>query len=210
MSSIVLSVMLVVANVMGAGMIVPQVTRLHRRKTSDGVSAAWIGVGLAMNLWWVGYGLASELWGLIPVSVVAFVLYSVMAVQFARLNGVASLGRGALGAVAIGSIPLPALIVSGWSTAGVVVGLVYAVQFAPAAFTAVRSDVLDGLSPVTWAMAGLEAAIWLAYGLHQGDAALMVGGGGGLVMSLLILARLTQHGRSRRALELADELTLAR
>ena len=49
--------MLVVANVMGAGMIVPQVARLNRLKTTEGISAAWIGVGLAMNLWpgWVGF-----------------------------------------------------------------------------------------------------------------------------------------------------------
>ena len=174
MSPIVLSSMLVVANIMGAGMIVPQVVRLRRYRNTRGISASWIGVGLAMNLWWVAYGLASGLWGIIPVSAVAFLLYL------------------ATGMVGVGIVPLPALILDGWATAGVVVGLCYAVQFAPAALTALRSDRLDGVSPTTWAMAGTEAAVWLVYGVNQGDAALVVGGGGGLTASLVILIRLAR------------------
>ena len=45
MSPIVLSSMLVVANIMGAGMIVPQVVRLRRYRNTRGISASWIGVG---------------------------------------------------------------------------------------------------------------------------------------------------------------------
>jgi len=209
-SSIVLSAMLVVANVMGAGMIVPQVARLNRLKTTEGISAAWIGVGLAMNLWWVGYGLANGLWGIIPVSVVAFALYLVMAAQFVALNGLGSLRSCARGAALLGLLPVPALVLSGWPTAGLVVGLCYAIQFAPAALAAVRYDQLEGVSPVTWVMAGTEAAIWLVYGFHQGDAALIIGGGGGLAMSCLILVRLTRHVAARRAVTPADELVLAR
>ena len=89
MSPIVLSSMLVVANIMGAGMIVPQVVRLRRYRNTRGISASWIGVGLAMNLWWVAYGLASGLWGIIPVSAVAFLLYLVMTAQYAGINGTA-------------------------------------------------------------------------------------------------------------------------
>jgi hypothetical protein len=59
-------------------------------------------------------------------------------------------------------------------------------------------------------MAGTEAAIWLVYGFHQGDAALIIGGGGGLAMSCLILVRLTRHVAARRAVTPADELVLAR
>ncbi|MBK6438667.1 MAG: hypothetical protein ACRCW4_07125 [Candidatus Neomicrothrix subdominans] len=192
MSPIVLSSMLVVANIMGAGMIVPQVVRLRRYRNTRGISASWIGVGLAMNLWWVAYGLASGLWGIIPVSAVAFLLYLVMTAQYAGINGTASLRGCATGMVGVGIVPLPALILDGWATAGVVVGLCYAVQFAPAALTALRSDRLDGVSPITWAMAGTEAAVWLVYGVNQGDAALVVGGGGGLTMSLVILIRLAR------------------
>ena len=214
MSPIVLSVMLVVANVMGAGMIVPQVVRLRRSHNTRGISASWIGVGLAMNLWWVGYGLAGGLWGIIPVSAMAFVLYLVIVAQYAGINGVASLRNCVVGMVGLGIVPLPALILDGWATAGLVVGLCYAVQFAPAALTALRSDVLEGVSPITWAMAGTEAAIWLIYGLNQADSALMIGGGGGLAMSLVILVRLARLSPRRQSAVAADSeaehLTLAR
>ena len=49
--SVVLPILLVVANVMGAGMIVPQVARLHRVRSVDGLSGIWVGVGVAMNNW---------------------------------------------------------------------------------------------------------------------------------------------------------------
>ncbi|MEZ5380323.1 MAG: hypothetical protein R2754_00860 [Microthrixaceae bacterium] len=199
MPAIVLTAMLVVANVMGAGMIVPQVVRLHRLKTSDGVSAAWIGVGLAMNLWWVAYGWATGLWGILPVSAGAFGLYGIIAAQYARLNGRAALVRCGAGVATVGLAPLPALAVGGWPAAGVAAGLCYAIQFAPAAIATVRSDRLHGVSPTTWAMAGTEAAVWVVYGLIQGDPALMIGGGGGLFASVVILFRLSQHGLARRA-----------
>lgn len=209
MPTIVLSAMLIVANVMGAGMIVPQVARLHRLKTTDGISGSWIGVGLAMNLWWIGYGWSAGLWGIIPVSATAFVLYAVMTKQFADLSGAGSLGSVFASAVALGAVPVPALILNGWSTAGLVVGLCYAIQFAPAAIEAVRSHLLDGVSPTTWVMAGTEAGIWLIYGITQGDTALVLGGGGGSIMSLLILSQLVRRASQRRALR-AAELTLAR
>ena len=157
MSPIVLSSMLVVANIMGAGMIVPQVVRLRRYRNTRGISASWIGVGLAMNLWWVAYGLASGLWGIIPVSAVAFLLYLVMTAQYAGINGTTSLRGCVTGMVGVGIVPLPALILDGWATAGVVVGLCYAVQFAPAALTALRSDQLDGVGRIAACGEGVES-----------------------------------------------------
>lgn len=152
MSPIVLSSMLVVANIMGAGMIVPQVVRLRRYRNTRGISASWIGVGLAMNLWWVAYGLASGLWGIIPVSAVAFLLYLVMTAQYAGINGTTSLRGCVTGMVGVGIVPLPALILDGWATAGVVVGLCYAVQFAPAALmrSAPTGSTASRRSPGRW------------------------------------------------------------
>lgn len=37
--------------VMGAGMIVPQVVRLRRQRSTDGLSGSWVGVGIAINSW---------------------------------------------------------------------------------------------------------------------------------------------------------------
>lgn len=190
MVSVVMAVLLVVANVLGTVMIVPQSVRLSRRGSSDGVSETWVGVGVAMNLWWLAYGLHGGLLGVIPVSVATAGLYGYMAVQLWRLSGPNLLRPFAIGLFGLGSIPLPFLIFDGWARAGVAIGLCYGVQFAPAAITAVSSTRPSGISPVTWSMAAVEAAIWLAYGLSIDDLALTIGGATGAAMSAIILVRL--------------------
>lgn len=192
-----LTVLLVLANVLGVGMIVPQVVRLGRVGSLAGVSAAWIGISLALNGWWIGYGVAEGRWGVVPVSVGGFVLYLWMARLVVGIGGRALL-RGVAAGVLVASLgPGAGLVVSGWSTAGLIIGLSYGAQFAPAAWSAVRSERLDGISPLTWVMAWGEAAIWFVYGLDVGDSALLVGGGGGTAMASLILGRLAW--RARRA-----------
>lgn len=191
--SFVMPALLVVANVMGAGMILPQVLRFRRNRSADGVSGAWVGVGIAINAWWVVYALAESLWGLLPVSAVAFVLYCVIACQYVALAGRGSVRGIAAGVLATGSIPLPGLLVGGWSAAGLSIGLVYSVQFSPAAVTAVRAVDLSGISPVTWTMAFVEAAIWFVYGMVESDVALLVGGAGGAVLAGVVLVCLVRR-----------------
>lgn len=199
--SIVLVALLVVANVLGVGMIVPQVVRLRRQRTVDGVSAPWIGIGLALNLWWLAYALASGLWGLVPVSVGGAIVYGLVAQAYGRLVG----GRTAIdgiagGLVPVAAVPLPFLVVGGWTAAGLAIGSAYGLQFGPAAVSAVRAASVAGISPTTWIMAWGEAVIWLLYGLSTADAALMVGGGGAAVAATVIVARLAVGGENDRRL----------
>ncbi|MGI9623697.1 MAG: hypothetical protein ACR2PK_12740 [Acidimicrobiales bacterium] len=193
--SFVLPFLVVIANVLGAGMIVPQVQQLHRHRSVAGVSNVWVGVGVAMNLWWLAYALTQSLWGMIPVSAAGAVLYGIIAVQFIRIAGRRSLGGFALGFFVLGMAPLPVLLVGGWIAAGVAIGFSYAVQFAPAAITAVRSTNLDGISATTWAMALFEAVVWFVYGVAISDAALVIGGAGGTVMSTVILVQVWRYDR---------------
>ncbi len=192
-----MTLLLIIANITGAGMIVPQVARLHRTRSLAGVSSQWIGVGIAMNAWWVAYGLAQSLWGILPVSGVGFALYLTMAIQVIRLDR-ATISRVGAGAAAVAFIPLAALFVGGWPGAGLAIGLCYGVQFAPAMIEALTATDLGGISAPTWWMAWVEAAIWLVYGLSIGDVALIVGGGGGAAMSTAILFRLTTTRPPRR------------
>lgn len=206
MLSLLLPLLLVIANVFGAGMIVPQVVRLHRLRSVQGVSASWIGIGLAMNTWWIAYGLHFELWGVLPVSAVALALYGVMAAQFLRLTGREALPSIVLGMVGLGAVPFPFLLGSGWEAAGLAIGLCYGIQFSPAVIEALRSVEVEGISPVTWLMALGEAAIWLVYGMVVSDLALVSGGIGGVVMSSIILLRLaagSRRGRSRVGRQIA-------
>ena len=197
LDAIVLPTLLVVANVAGAGMVLPQVLRLRRGGVADGVSAAGAGVGIAMNLWWVGYALGQQLWGLLPVAGGAGLLYVAMAVLLVRLDGGGALRSVARGHT-IGLIPLAATVGWGWTGAGLAIGVLYGFQFLPALANAIRSPSLQGISTATWLLAWIEAAIWLVYGIDQADRALVLGGGGGTLAATLILACIAAKARPAR------------
>jgi len=194
-TAVMITSMLVVANVMGAGMAYPQAARIVRWRSTSGVSGVWAGVSLSMNLWWLVYGSAEELWGLIPVSVVAAALYGVIIVGYVRAIGRSSLAGVLIGVFVLGMVPLPFLLMGGWRLAGLAIGLCYGMQLVPAVVAACRSTDLGGLAPTTWIMAWIEAVIWLVYGsVVVADPALLAGGASGAVLAAVILARLVVTG----------------
>ncbi len=194
MTAAFVTAMLVVANVAGAGMAWPQAARIVRHRSTAGVSGVWAGVSLSMNLWWLAYGLSERLWGLVPVSAVAAAVYAVILVAYVNMIGRRAIAPVAVGLFALGMIPLPFLIVGGWTVAGLAIGLSYGLQLVPAVVAACRTRDLAGLAPATWIMAWFEAAIWLGYGVFVVDVALLAGGLSGTVMSAIILARLAATG----------------
>ena len=194
MTAVFVTIMIVVANVMGAGMAYPQASRLIRTGNTRGVSGVWAGVSLTMNFWWLAYGLANDLWGLIPVSAIAAVFYVAIIVAYLRSAGRSAVGGVLLGAFVLGLIPAPFLAVGGWTVAGLAIGLCYGMQLVPAVVAACRTRELHGVAPSTWIMAWVEAVIWTVYGLFVVDAALLAGGISGAAMASLILGRLAATG----------------
>jgi len=209
--NLALNLLVVAATVLGSWMAFPQARRIARTRRVDGVSAAWIGVSLAINGWWLTYGLAAGVWALVPVSVVSLVLYGVMAWFYVRSAGRDALPGLALGMFGLGMIPLPFLVIGGWELAGVAVGLSYGVQLLPAVVASLRTSVLSGVSSATWIIAFVESGLWLVYGLGVGDIALTLAGVVGAAMASVILVRLAITGHRpfvvlhpRRRLELAS------
>lgn len=189
--ALLLIVGLVMANVLGVAMLVPQALRLVRRGEVAGVSASWIGAGVAINGGWVAYALATGLVGLLPVSMGAGILYVWMAIIVGRIEP--SLFLRAVGvAGVVAGLFVVAGLVGGVAGVGGVVASLYAGQFAPAAWSSVVSSDLAGVSPLTWIMALGEAAIWVGYGRYVGDWALMVGGMGAALMSVIVLVTVQQ------------------
>jgi uncharacterized protein with PQ loop repeat len=205
-----LNLLVVVATVLGSWMAFPQARRIARTRRVDGVSAAWIGVSLAINAWWLTYGLVADVWALLPVSIISLLLYGVMAWFFVLAAGRAAIPGLALGMFGLGMVPLPFLLIGGWELAGVAVGLSYGVQLLPAVVASLRTSVLSGVSSTTWIIAAVESMLWLAYGLGVGDIALTLAGLVGVVMASVILVRLAVTGHRpfvvldpRRRLEVA-------
>ena len=196
MTAVVLSGVVVIANVAGAGMILPQVLRLRRSSSVDGISPTWVGVGIALNSWWVLYAIGSGVLAIAPVAFGGATFYTVIAVEYARITGRRLEPALATGLVVATSGPLLAWAVGGWSTVGIVLGLSYGIQFAPAVATAVRASSVAAVSTGTWGLAWIEAVGWLVYGLAIMDAALILGGTGGGIMSATILWCVTRQRRT--------------
>ena len=192
--NLLLNLIVVVATVIGSAMAFPQARRIARTRHVEGVSATWIGVSLAINAWWLAYGLAAGVWALVPVSLISLVLYAVMARYFLATVGRRGLGGMALGVFVLGMVPLPFLIVGGWTLAGVAVGLSYGVQLLPAVVASMRTSSLSGLSPTTWIIACAESALWLVYGIAVAAVPVILGGAVGMVMAGAILTRLAVTG----------------
>ena len=185
----ILTVSVVLANVLGAVMAFPQAIRLVRTRHTEGVSPVWAGISVAANTWWIVYGLGTGLWEVLPVSTMSAIAYLMIIWVLASVDS-SSLRRVALGFVAVGLVPLPVLLTLGWPAVGVVVGLLYGVQLAPAVISAYRTAIPIGIAPATWLLAWSEAFLWGFYGVGTGDIALISAGAVGVVMSTLILVRL--------------------
>ena len=192
--NLMLDVIVVAATVLGSAMAYPQARKLIRTRCVDGVSAAWIGVSMALNAWWLSYAVAEHVWALAPVSATSLVLYSAIAVVFVKAGGRRRLPGVVGGIVSLGVVPLVALVAGGWPVAGLVIGLCYGVQLLPAVVESFRGSDLAGISAGTWIIALAEAALWLVYGLAVTDPALIAGGASGVGMATLILARLAAAG----------------
>ncbi|MDJ0770826.1 MAG: hypothetical protein QNJ12_18680 [Ilumatobacter sp.] len=189
----VMTVLLIVANLLGATMALPQAVRLIRTGRCEGLSGPWAGLSLAMNLWWLSYGLAERVWGLVPVSAVGAAVYALIVVTWIRLRGWGELRAVSLGA-AVGLFPLPFLLVGGWFLAGLAIGAGYGVQLAPAVLATFRTRDLRGVAAGMWLMAWVEAAIFLLYGITIVDGTLLIGGASGVALSTAVLARLAVTG----------------
>ena len=183
-------VLLAAANILGWVMIIPQLLKLYKSGNTEGLSAQWMGVAMAMNLGWVSYGAALRLWGIVPVSVIAFFLYALMAWRFCRINRGLSAAHLAAGFLVPLSLVFAALGFTDWKGVGLLLGFGYALQFAPATWSALSTSRPEGISLLTWCFALAEAVIWFLYGMDRTDAALIIGGGGGMLMSAAIVLRM--------------------
>lgn len=181
----------ITANLLGGSMAMPQAIRVVRTRRVAGISPAWAAMSAIINAWWGIYAIGVRDIALGPVSAVSVLAYGTIVVFLVRSS---SNRQWVVKRLAIGSFvalaPIPALLLGGWSAAGLTLGMLYAVQLAPAVIEVYRSDDVSGVSAATWALAWLEAAMWGIYGLPRADAGLITLAVTGIVMSSLVLARL--------------------
>ena len=193
MSISLVSVVVIAANVLGAVMAVPQARKLLESRSVEGVSLSWAAISFTLNTWWGVYGVGTGDMSIVPVSLISATSYVV--IGWAVLRHTTRPPRrlvapAAAATLAVTTVPLIALAVDGWVTAGVVLGAMYGIQLSPAVVAVYRAHDVSGVSLATWLIAFAEAALWGVYGLVTLDAGLLTLGSTGFVMSSLVLARL--------------------
>lgn len=183
----------VVANVLGSVMALPQAARLLRLRRTDGVSPAWAAMSATINAGWVVYAVGVREWPIIPagaVSVGAYLVIAYCLVRYSTRSAWSVVGSMLGVTVALSLVPLAAYLVSGWAALGVALGALYGVQLSPAVVTVYRALDVSGVSTATWMIAWAEAVLWGVYGFPRADAGLIALAATGTFMSTLVLLRL--------------------
>ncbi|MFP5332813.1 MAG: hypothetical protein ACLGHX_10700 [Acidimicrobiia bacterium] len=177
----------IAATVMAWWSLIPQIRKLVRTGDAAGVSGTWPAIGLVSNAGWTAYLVSQELWAAVPSTSVMVFFYLVVMRSLHRA-GLPVIGAVWRGLYSIG-ILVVTFVLGSWHALGLVLGWAYVPQLAPAVWSAYRTSDPSGVSSGTWALIGVEAALWVVYGWLLGDAPVVVFGGVGVVASVLILFR---------------------
>lgn len=151
---------------------VPQIVRLVRTRSVEGVSGPTTWLGLTVNAGWMAFGVAR---GLLPVAVLslAYVIgYAAIAALLVRGGNRSGIGTAAVSTGAIVAVA----VALGWTVLGTGLALTVAVQFVPQVALAWRSDDLTGLAGGTYVVCGLDGLVWGGYGLLRAELPLMLYG----------------------------------
>lgn len=190
----------IVATLLAWSSLLPQIRKLARTGDTEGVSATWAAVGLVSNSGWTAYLLSQRLWAAVPSVVVMTMFYALVLRQLRGAGKplATSLGRGTAWAATLAAT----LVFIGWRAMGLVLAWSYVIQISPSVWAAYRSPRPSGVSPGTWGLIGIEAALWGFYGWWFSDAAIVTYATIGVAGSILILLRYLAT-RRRLALETA-------
>lgn len=176
----------VVATILAAVFLVPQIARLSIRGDTRGVSPTWAGFGLVTNLAWVAYLWQQEMWVPSIAPGIALISYGITVVVIARLD---KTRRGVRSSLLFSAVLAVIGSFGGVTALGLALAVTPLVQVAPELAAIYRERHPVGVSPVTWALAAAEAVLWGIYGWGAGDPALLGYGLSTAAASLLILGR---------------------
>ncbi len=183
----------VIATVLAVASLLPQIRKLWSTRDAAGVSSTWPALGLATNAGWTLYLSHQRLWLSVPSAVLMVFFFGVILALLARAHQPlrASTVRGVTWAAILAGI----WGLGGWLVLGVVLGSSAAIQVAPAIWTAFRTYAPSGISPGTWWIILIEAALWGVYGVAYADLAIEVFAVTASATSVLMLARFyaTRH-----------------
>jgi uncharacterized protein with PQ loop repeat len=167
--------------------LLPQIFKLVRTRDSSGVSTTWPAMGFVSNIGWFGYFVHEALWASIVAPLGASIGYAVTLWALARTGR--PLNRSAMRGILLGALLICTTAIAGWTTLGVALGLTFAVMMIPTLTAAFATPDPSGISPGTWWIGMLEAALWGFYGWHHADAGILTFSATAAIGSGLMLGR---------------------
>lgn len=187
MNETLANIAIVAATISTVTFLVPQIVKLVRTGDSAGVSATWPALGFVTNVGWFTYVINQELWAATLAPFVTFVSYGVTLWALARTGR--DLRSSAIRGIGWTAVLVGSVVLAGWTTLGVVLGLSYGVMLAPSVWTAYRTVDPSGISPGTWWIGVAEALLWGYYGAFHADRGIVTFGIVGLIGCALMLFR---------------------
>jgi hypothetical protein len=175
---------------------VPQILKLRATHDTAGVSWSWAALTSLNNAAWIAYFTLARYWtALIPSSSATF-LAGVLAVMLTRRGQARPRQAVVIGTWA--AMLITAFAVAGRTGLGTLLTAAFILQAAPSVWTAYRTAHPTGVSPGTWLLILGELSCWLIFGLHKSDPRLITLGTTGVIISVLMLARIHLTGTSIR------------
>ncbi|CAN5874068.1 hypothetical protein BH23ACT4_BH23ACT4_17230 [soil metagenome] len=187
MNQTLANIAVVLATISTVSFLLPQIIKLVRTGDSDGVSTTWPALGFVINVGWFVYLIAQELWASVFAPFATFVAYAVTMWAVGRTGR--GLSRSYLRGIVTAGVLAVVAIGGGWEVLGVVLGIAYGVVLAPSIWTAYRTSIPSGISPLTWWIGLIEALLWGYYGWFYSDRGIMTFMVVGVIGSGLMLGR---------------------
>ncbi len=180
------------ATLLSAAFLVPQLRQLRRTHDSGGVSCTAATVGLVSTLAWAVYGIGTTAHALVPPSLVGSIQYGSLLWLLRRsgrasvIGAVVGLGWGLV--LAAAGVTTAAAGEGPWVGVGTTLTVAVAVQYIPAVIDAHRSETVTGISFTTWVLVAASGLTWAAYGLVVGDLAVAAYGAVLVMAAAAVLA----------------------
>ncbi len=184
----------------------PQIRKLRATGDSVGVSPSWAALTSVNNAAWIAYFTMARYWTALVPSSSATLLAGTLAVMLLRRQRPGPHpgphpGRAAalIGAWAV--LLAAAGVAGGRAGLGALLTVAFLLQVTPSVWTAYRTVRPTGISSGTWLLILGELTCWMIFGLHTADPRLITLGASGIIVSVLMLARIHRTtGRRRSAL----------
>ena len=180
----------------------PQIRKLRATGDSVGVSPSWAALTSVNNAAWIAYFTMARYWTALVPSSSATLLAGTLAVMLLRRQQpgpqpgrvAALIGAWAITLAAAGAA-------DGRAGLGALLTVAFLLQVTPSVWTAYRTIRPTGISSGTWLLILGELTCWMIFGLHTADPRLITLGASGIIVSVLMLARIHRTtGRRRSAL----------